>query len=414
MIRYVRTRPFFILLGGAGFAHLINFASAPLLTRLYTPEAFGLLSLFATALAVAGSIAGGRYEQAIPGEMSDKYAGELVMVVGMLAVVLASLVPLGLSSIAPLFDSPAHLAEIGRYLGPAVFAYALSQALINWLIRKGGFSTTSATKVLQALAVFAGSVCFAGTDQGLIIANMVGHFAVCLALILGARHQGWTVVSMKLRDLWLLLRMHVRFPMLGVLPALLDSLSMLLPVYWIAMFFSTTDTGHFGLTRQVLAAPVGLISVVVTQLLMKRLAEAKESRASMYPALRRVILLVSGPAMVFAVVVSVAGPELFAVVFGETWQSAGELARWMVWAYVAPMLISPLSVVLIVLRRVGTNGAWQTLHFVGLSMLLSFVGFRDMTHFVQVLALFEVVAYVTYAVLIASVASEWERKRHAA
>ena len=54
------------LLGGGALAQLLPLLLGPFITRLFTPEAFGLYTQFATvaaALAVAASL---RYEQALP------------------------------------------------------------------------------------------------------------------------------------------------------------------------------------------------------------------------------------------------------------------------------------------------------------------------------------------------------------
>lgn len=412
-VKYIERRPFFILLGGAGFAHLINFVSAPLLTRLYMPEAFGLLSLFATSLAVAGAVAGGRYDQAITGETSDKFADDLVYVVGVLALFFASLLPFIFIGIASFLDSRTHLADTAKYLAPAVFAYSLAQALANWLIRKGQFSTTSISKVFQALTVFGASIILANLTHGLVIASMIGYIASCLTLGAGAYRYGWSRALVNLQDLRVVLRRHIRFPLMGVLPALFDSFAMLLPVYWIAIYFSTIEAGYFGLTRQVLAAPAGMISLVLSQILMKRLADAKATQESMLPAIRQAFIFLTGPALLLGLSISLAGPEIFHFLFGEEWRPAGSIARWMVWVYIAPMLVSPLSIVLIVLRKIGVNSIWQTAHCAAVFLMILFGIYRDIEQFVQVLVVVELLSYVAYAALIARVAYAYEKERYA-
>ncbi|MDA1148956.1 MAG: oligosaccharide flippase family protein, partial [Bacteroidetes bacterium] len=53
------------LMTGTTIAQAIPIAITPILTRLYTPEDFGLLALFVAVTAIFGSIANGRYELAI-------------------------------------------------------------------------------------------------------------------------------------------------------------------------------------------------------------------------------------------------------------------------------------------------------------------------------------------------------------
>lgn len=412
-IRNLLNRPFFVLLGGAGFAQLISFASSPLLSRLYPPEAFGLLSLFGTSLAVIGAVAGGRYEQAIIGETNDELADRLVVLVALFSSVLAIFLPFILPTVLRVIGAPNQLLGMITYLSPAVFGCAVGQALMSWLIRRGAFPITSATKIVQALVVLSVALCLIGTTKGLVIASMTGYLVTCLSLGFGAWRLKWLRSPVTFQDLWVLIRRHIRFPIIGVLPALFDSLSMLLPVYWVAINFSAADTGQFGLSRQVLAAPLGMVSLVVSQLLMKRLADANSTCSSMVPALRSVLLMTAGPIFAGGIVVSSIAPDLFAWVFGKTWSQAGLISRWMVWAYIVPMLVSPLSSVLIVLRRVAANGLWQMLHCGGLILIVSFGNFANLDIFVRVLVIFELFSYASYAVLIAYATNEYEKSRHA-
>ena len=53
------------LMTGTTIAQAIPIAISPILTRIYTPEDFGLYALFLAITSIFGSIANGRYELAI-------------------------------------------------------------------------------------------------------------------------------------------------------------------------------------------------------------------------------------------------------------------------------------------------------------------------------------------------------------
>ena len=59
------SRNVFTLMTGTTIAQAIPIAISPILTRIYTPEDFGLLALFLAITIIIGSIANGRYELAI-------------------------------------------------------------------------------------------------------------------------------------------------------------------------------------------------------------------------------------------------------------------------------------------------------------------------------------------------------------
>ena len=59
------TRNVLTLMTGTTIAQAIPIVISPILTRIYTPEDFGLFALFIAITSVFGSIATGRYELAI-------------------------------------------------------------------------------------------------------------------------------------------------------------------------------------------------------------------------------------------------------------------------------------------------------------------------------------------------------------
>ena len=62
------------LMTGTTIAQAIPIAISPILTRIYTPEDFGVLALFVAITSIFGSIANGRYELAIMLPKKDENA----------------------------------------------------------------------------------------------------------------------------------------------------------------------------------------------------------------------------------------------------------------------------------------------------------------------------------------------------
>jgi len=100
-----------VLVGGTAGAQVLTVLAAPLLTRLYSPEDFGLLAVYASMLALIGVISSLRYELAIPlpeddGEAANVAALSLILV-GLSALLTGALVwQLG-PAIADLLGVPA-------------------------------------------------------------------------------------------------------------------------------------------------------------------------------------------------------------------------------------------------------------------------------------------------------------------
>ena len=77
--------------GGTFLGQLILLLAMPLLTRLFTPEDFGLFGVLGALSGIFGLIMAGRYEFAIPLAAKDEEAAEIVVLAGLVTVFLAVL-----------------------------------------------------------------------------------------------------------------------------------------------------------------------------------------------------------------------------------------------------------------------------------------------------------------------------------
>ncbi len=62
------------LMTGSTLSQAIPIAISPILTRLYTPEDFGLYAIFIAIITIFGTIVSGRYELAIMLPENDEHA----------------------------------------------------------------------------------------------------------------------------------------------------------------------------------------------------------------------------------------------------------------------------------------------------------------------------------------------------
>ena len=101
--------------------------------------------------------------------------------------------------------------------------------------------------------------------------------------------------------------------------------------------------GFWGLALRYLKAPATLIGSAVSQALYPRLAAAAlpEGRRMV----RQVMALLGACALALVLVLVLAGPRLFAMVFGPSWREAGELARALSPYIGAHFVAAPLAVV---------------------------------------------------------------------
>ena len=113
------------LLTGTGLAQLIALAAAPLLSRLYTPEDFGVFALYLSVVSLLAILATGRYELAIVLPEDDDDARHLLA----LALLISLVVSAASLGLVLLFGLP-----LLNYLAPAFMAQRVGGFTLTWLI----------------------------------------------------------------------------------------------------------------------------------------------------------------------------------------------------------------------------------------------------------------------------------------
>ena len=79
----------FVLSGGMGLAQLIIIAFSPILTRIYSPEDFGILSIFVSFLGITIVVSSMRFERVIPIVKSSR-SYVVVLWISLIALILTT------------------------------------------------------------------------------------------------------------------------------------------------------------------------------------------------------------------------------------------------------------------------------------------------------------------------------------
>ena len=344
-----------LLMGGA-LAQLAPLLLGPVLTRLFTPEAFGAFTAFTTVSATVAVVACARYEFALP---MARQAGEARTLLLLCLRVLA-LVTLASLPVAWALARWQHLPLPGL-LPLAVAVAGLLQLLIMWNNRAETFRALAVSRVVQyaggaLLQVALGAWLWrqaqqpAGLDQAwaLIIAPSAAAVLACLPLLHPAPEGGWlTTLRRASPDARNAMREAARkyrdFPLLNTPHAFLGTLQDALAVALLIAFSGQAAAGFWGLALRYLKAPATLVGGAVSQALYPRLTGAQPQDAQR--AVRQIMALLGAVAVALMLVLMLAGPWLFLRIFGAQWRDAGELARALAPYIAAHFVAAPLAVV---------------------------------------------------------------------
>ncbi|OQY43178.1 MAG: translocase [Anaerolineaceae bacterium 4572_78] len=347
------------LVTGTTFAQVLAVLASPILTRLYNPDAFGIVALFASIVSIVSIISCMRYQLTIMLPDSDEEAANL-FAVSVIFVIITTLttIPviwLGQKAIPYWLNEP----KIGFYLWLipiSVFLSGLFLALNYWNSRTKHFGRLSVTQVIRSTGQVGGKLGagFAGyaTGGSMIGANVFGQ--AIATIVLGG--QIWHDDSLLIRSsitwqkIWEGIKRYKEFPLYGTWSALLNTISWQLPVFFLASFFSATVVGYYALGTRLLRLPMSLIGGSIGQVFFQRAAVAK-NEGTLHIVVENVFRQLVKIGLYPSLMLMLVGEDLFILVFGSNWAEAGVYVQILsIWTFFW-FISSPLSTLFSVLER---------------------------------------------------------------
>lgn len=319
---------------GAVAGQAVAFVLSPLITRIYSPEVFGLQGLFLSLVSILSPVVALRYPMAIVVAESEADAGRIARLSILIAFFLSLLLGVALAvARGPILTLMAaeSLGTLVWFLPLALFCVALQDVADYRAARLGRFRLVGIVTVVQAFATNLARVLgglIAPVAGVLVTITSIAPATQALLLTLGDRHPRTSAPGFGRYETLALLKKHANFPLYRVPTDVLNAASQSVPVIMLAALFSPAAAGLYVLTRGVLNLPANLIGTAVGNVIYARYAELDRAGRPLTPLLFRatLALLAIGP---FIVGATWFAPPVFALVFGEEWREAGLYARWM-------------------------------------------------------------------------------------
>lgn len=386
-LRNITQSPFwrnvFTLFSGNFLAQAFALALLPFITRIYPPEAFGIVGVFMATVHVIVVVSNGGYEWAIMLPKNDRESHKLVLlsIYVLIGVCLFITFPLGIwgSQLMQMVKTPELMGW--HWLIPmSLLMEGIAQALKVALNRYKHYRILSASKVVRSMtqAIFSLGLGWYGLGfEGLLYAFLLAQIGRTLILLWGYWH--WFLAQdfvFFLKDLKKTANNYKDFPRYSVISTWLNTASKHLPFFILPILFTQEINGQFSQADRVLTLPVVLISMAIGQVFFEQASKAKqESKKALaqitYQTFLKLLLL----AIPFLLIVMILGPWMFETVLGEEWRLAGEYARWLIpWVAVA-FITSPLAYLVDIQRKLKTYLLLNLLLFVARLVALLIGGF---------------------------------------
>ena len=398
------------LLAGASAARLIAVAFTPLLTRLYTPADFGVMSLFASLSAFLVPVATLRYEAAIPIARSDQDAALLIRIIFLSGLVVSTIAALvALSVVWNEWQLPL-IAELGGTLSllPIAILLGASYECFQFAsFRHKQFSKLARTQVSQtALGVALKLIVGLSVPgpAGLVWGQMIQQGGAGARLAWRSLQETLSAVPTSWGHLRTLAKEFADFPATRLPAQLLQVLAAKVPIFAIATMYSIEVAGQFGLAFSMMALPMTLLAQTAAnafhgQIAAHSLNDISRIRQESWKLTRYTLAVGVVPSLGLFVYAE----EIFAFVFGRQWAVAGDFVEKMAIYLLLQMVASPLMQVLSVLRKgkAFLNLAVGRLSLAAVAFFLAFHFRLDATTAVTLFSVAMSIYYMSVLVYIA-------------
>ena len=365
-----------ILLIGTSVAQAIPIAISPILTRIYSPEDFGVFTFFFSISSLIGVIATARYEMAImiPKEKDDAvnilaFSSFIALALGVITFLFSIIF---FEPFSQLFFKQTHSLYV--YLIPIMITIlGLYQAFNYWSSRNKTFIKNSISRVSIALVTAIVSLSFGFYTKGpsgLIIGLIIGQFVGVIILVWGnIKEWKYFMSVINLNKMKELIIKHKDFPLFNSFHAFLDILHNNIIIFFLDHYFLKSIVGYYGFTFRILKGPVGLIGSSTSQVFYQQAAiEAHERKnlSSRMWDIHKKLLIIGIP--IFAII-AIFSPMVFSFIYGKEWKIAGDVARIISpWLFLN-FLTSPVSTITLI-----ANKQRQAVFLIIVDILLKVIG----------------------------------------
>lgn len=369
-----------LLAGGTALGQAITVLVSPILTRLYTPEDFGVFGVYASILEIVTVVASLRYEYALPLPEDDETAANILVLCFILLFGMTTLSWLVIHGLGNQIVAWANVPGLKPYLWliPLGMLGAGTYQILNyWAVRKRDFPRIARTRLSRGVARAALQVGVGFVNPGplgLLLGQLAGETAGSTSLGVAAwKKDRAPFKAVGLQGMRRAGARYKRFPLFSSWGSLFNALGGNVPQLLFAAFYGAEVAGWFALGQRVIAAPLNIVVDSVAQVYFGEAARLPRDDPR---AMRRLFLKLTGRLALVGglpvVTVCALAPWFFTLVFGRGWETAGRYVQILGLMFAVRLAVVPVSQTLNILEQQHWFFAWQaTWMGLGISALLA-------------------------------------------
>ena len=388
-------------MAGTALSNLLIVLSTPLLTRMYTPEEFGVYSVFLSLLYTGTIFVSLRYETAIPLPKLEEDAFHLLVLsigfaflVSVLLCFAVCFIPIATYLNVPTLDGYMWMLALSL-LGIGIF-----QAFNQWALRQEQYMIISRAKMSMNVGQISSQLAlglFHLGLLGLLIGEVIGRMIGSLDYFRLLKQRKNIKYTLSVRSIVKVLIGYKSYPIVSSWAAIINSLGTHLPIFYLAAHFDAKTAGWFFLAQKILTVPEGLIGFSASQVYLSQAAQyARNSEGNFRQFFWDIVLKMFIMGFIIIGLVALTAPLVIKLVFGEQWIQAAEFIQILSILYLMKIIINPICANFYVFNALGKQFISEMIRFIliCISLFLALEYFESPSASLLCISLMSAVGYL--------------------
>ena len=358
----VRSNPLVKQIGtvfsGGAIGQVVTILTAPIITRLFTPEDFGVFALFFSIASMVGNNSQLAYYQGLVIPPDDDSAKDLLFLC-LILTLLVSFISAGATFLVHQFCIETEwIARLDRWLfwvPVAVFLIGTNLSLGSYnnrhkkylTIAGANISLNSVPPLLRIIAgtLYGSSVAILVFSQ--LIALVSQAIILCRTVIVNFYVSFTQLFSLR----WLKpLKDYKDFPLYSLPSSLLASLAAQLPIVILSAATAPEFVGFYAVANRLVARPLLPLQDAVRQVYQRRVAEQINDGSNSRNEFLKITFVLFLVGLIPFGIIAFWGKEFFGLLLGSQWEETGRVAAVLVpWLYTS-FILPPTNAILLIGR----------------------------------------------------------------
>lgn len=353
------------LTSGNLFAQSIQLATIPILTRVYTPEELGLFALFMSFLAIANSFITAKYDSAILLTKTHIDSINMSALIVLLSFSISFFILICIVVYNNYISSVLTIKNLPQYfyfLPLMTFMFGVYQTIYFLNLKLEQFNVVKTVMIRRSYVRSISQIVFGllhlstiGLILGQFISTLSGIGYSIKKIVFYAPYMNY----INHKRILVLARKHIDFPKYYLPSSVLNISAYEVFSTMIGYSFSMATLGFFIIGKKAIGMPSRLISTTIKNVFMQELTNNLHKNVSSHHTFLDLLVKLTVISIVLFGSMFFIIEDLFLIVFGEHWNEAGRIAKYLLPYYGLNFIVMPLSVVLVVYEKQKLNFLWQ-------------------------------------------------------